>query len=67
MFTDLIIENCNAAFDVLNTRFTGLATRTQNGRWDYDNWLVIFVSAPEGTGSPIALTMYAEALSGWDY
>jgi hypothetical protein len=64
---DLIIENCNAAYDILNGRFTGLATQTQNGYWSYDTWLAVFLSTPDEVESPVALTMYAEALPGWDY
>lgn len=64
---DLLIENCNTDYDVLNSRFTGLATHTQNGYWDYDTWLAVFLSAPSDAESPVALTMYAEALPGSDY
>ena len=64
---DLIIENCNAAYDILNSRFTGLATQTQNGYWSYDTWLVVFLATPDEVESPVALTMYAQALPGWDY
>jgi hypothetical protein len=64
---DLIIENCNATYDILNGRFAGLATQTQNGYWSYDIWLAVFLSTPEDVESPVALTMYAEALPGWDY
>jgi hypothetical protein len=64
---ELLIENCNASYGFLNTRFTGLATETQNGYWDYDTWLVMFVSTPEGAELPVALTMYAGQMPGWDY
>jgi len=66
---DLVIENCNANYAFLNTRFTGLATQTQNGYWSYDSWLVIFATTPEGAASRVALTMYASAMDeeGWGY
>ena len=55
---ELLIENCNATYDFLNAQFSGLATETQDSYWDYDDWLVMFVSTPDGE-SPAAITMYA--------
>ncbi|MEX2123060.1 MAG: hypothetical protein WD795_04140 [Woeseia sp.] len=59
---DLIIENCDASHKFLNNEYSGLATETQNSYWDYDDWLLIFVSTPVGIESPAAITMYANRL-----
>lgn len=65
---ELLIENCNAAYDFLNATFSGLATETQDNYWNYDDWLVMFVSSQD-LGSPAAITMYAvwEGEVDWDY
>lgn len=63
---DLLIENCNATYDFLNNEYSGLATETQDGYWDFVAWLLIFVSTPDGVESPAAITMYA-IRDGWDY
>lgn len=64
----LTIENCSADFDFLNSSnfqnsdgYSGLAIETQNGYWDYDNWLLIIVASP-GWELPAAVTMYARRL-----
>jgi hypothetical protein len=53
----LTVENCSATYADLNGRFEGLATTTQGGYWDYDNWLVMLLSTPGA--SPSALLMMA--------
>lgn len=58
----LRITNCNNQFAYLNTEFDGLATETQGGAWDYDIWLVIFLSAPAGPPPRPAVTMRAYLL-----
>lgn len=67
---ELLIENCNPTHDFLNAKFSGLATETQDNYWDYDDWLVMFVSTPDGE-SPAAITMYAlwgaSGEGDWDY
>jgi hypothetical protein len=65
---ELLIENCNATYDFLNAQFSGLATETQDSYWGYDDWLVMFVSTPDGE-PPAAITMYAflDGDGGWDY
>jgi len=55
----LRITDCNAQFAYLNSEFEGLATETQGGAWDYDVWLVIFLSAPEGPPPRPAFNMRA--------
>jgi hypothetical protein len=66
---ELLIENCNATYAFLNNRFIGLATETQDNYWDYDDWLVMFVSTPDGVQLPAAITMYAfwDGAGSWDY
>lgn len=46
----LVITGCNAQFAYLNSELGGLATETASSPWDYDKWLVIFLSAPEEIG-----------------
>jgi hypothetical protein len=56
----LQITGCDAQFEYLNSEFEGLATETQGGYWDYDTWLVVFLSAPDGPPPRPAVTMRAE-------
>ncbi len=72
----LRITDCNAQFAYLDSEFDGLATETQSGIWDYDTWLVLFLSAPEGPPPRPAVTMRAYLVDpadgdpvywGWDY
>jgi len=53
----LLIENCDASHSFLNGDLEGLATSTQGGFWDYDDWLVMLLSTPEGAPSRAAVTM----------
>jgi hypothetical protein len=55
----LVIENCNAQFDDLNASYSGLASETQSGSWDYDFNLVVFLSTPAGMAPAAAVSMYA--------
>lgn len=57
----LSIENCGASYDFLNEDFVGVATDTEDGAWDYDDWLLMFLSTP-GWELPAAITMYAERM-----
>jgi hypothetical protein len=49
----LLIESCASSHAFLNGHFAGLATSTQDGFWDYDDWLVMFLST---TNRPPAST-----------
>jgi len=56
----LTIENCNGDYASLNTEYAGLATETQNGKWDYDEWLLIFVATHDTTEpAAAAITLYS--------
>jgi hypothetical protein len=56
---ELLIENCDANYDYLNRSFLGLATRSF-GDWNWGDWLVLFLSSPDGEPNPVALTMWGE-------
>ena len=46
---NLLIESCDTRYAFLNGEFEGLATESQGGYWDYDNWLIMFLSTPDGS------------------
>jgi hypothetical protein len=59
----LLIESCGPSHAFLNGEFTGLATETQSGYWDYDSWLVMFLSTDDQSAtSASAMTTLAARL-----
>ena len=46
----------------LNGRFEGLATESQDNRWGYDGWLLMWLSTPAESAPRFALTTLAEGL-----
>jgi hypothetical protein len=58
----LDIGNCNATYARFNGRFEGLASATAGNVWDYDTFLRMWLSKPDGTESPVALTMLSTPL-----
>lgn len=55
----LHIEHCNEAHAFLNGEFEGLASETAGSVWDYDNWLRMWLSTPEGSSAPVAIATLA--------
>ena len=55
----LLIGNCKPPYAHLNGELQGLATHTQSGAWDYDNWLVMFLAAPNGPPPRSAVSLRA--------
>jgi hypothetical protein len=53
----LDIGNCNATYARFNGRFEGLASSTASSVWDYDDQFRMWLSKPNGTEPPVALTM----------
>jgi hypothetical protein len=53
----LDIGNCNATYARFNGRFEGLASSSASSVWDYDDWFRMWLSKPNGTEPPVALTM----------
>jgi hypothetical protein len=53
----LDIGNCNATYARFNGRFEGLTGSTPGSVWDYDGFLRMWLSKPDGTEPPVALTM----------
>lgn len=56
----LHIESCNAPYAFLNGDFDGLATVSQSGYWDYDTWLIMFLTTSEGSAPRAALVSHGE-------
>jgi hypothetical protein len=58
----LDIGNCNATYARFNGTFEGLASTTAGSVWDYDTFLRMWLSKPDGTEPQVALTMLAGLL-----
>jgi hypothetical protein len=58
----LLVENCRDGFEADNGRFQGLATRTLDDWSDWGNWLVMWLSTPEGAAEPRAFVMWASRI-----
>jgi hypothetical protein len=57
----LLVENCTD--EGSNGALEGLATRTIGGAWDYwGDWLVLWLSTPEGAQAPQALVMWGSRI-----
>jgi hypothetical protein len=67
----LLIANCNASYAALNGVFEGLATITRDNLEPCREWLLMFLSAPEGSAPRPAFTMLGSDPSycgcGWCY
>ena len=58
----LLVENCRDGFESRNGRFEGLATRTFDDWGEWGDWLVLWLSTPEGTPVPQAFVMWGRRL-----
>jgi hypothetical protein len=59
----LRVENCSSGYDSGNGEFQGLATRTIGDPWsDWGDWLLIWLSTPDGTTMPQAFVMWGNRI-----
>lgn len=59
---DLVIASCKTSYASFNGVFEGLATESQSSAWDYDETLLMFLSAPEGSAPRPAISMIGGAV-----
>ena len=61
---DVVLEigNCNATYARFNGRFEGLGSSSASSVWDYDDQFRMWLSKPDGTEPPVALTMLSAAI-----